>query len=449
MFHLICFLLALLRGSIRYAALPLGSLRFAAPENPMVTADVQGAFEHGPIFLPTPGSGTNFTAESENCLVLDVYALTQAASRGKMLPVYFFVQGGGFISNINPDYNGSGLIIAGGYEIVVVNFNYRVGPYGGFKKYIHHFGGDPGHVTIGGDSAGAQVVDSQVTAYGGRDDGLFYASAAESHQILAHDLNALLDTYDNLVIRTGCSSSDDTLACLRSLNVSFLQYNNVNTPFPNAMYPPLFPYGPVLDHDFIEDYTYAAYVAGRFVKTSSLGNAGTFIRDQWPLITHAQLHIWNKFYNSDAFPNFGKNASELASRGAYYQAAAVGYGEMTYMPVPNWNYRWNVQDPTADAEGLGVTHTIEINAIWGPENTNGGAPSSYYPGEVTYWTSFIRSHNLKTFRLQGTPEWQIWTVEHSYQRMIFETNNTHTEAVPAAQKEKGDWAASIALSLEQ
>lgn len=66
-------------------------------------------------------------------------------------------------------------------------------------------------------------------------------------------------------------------------------------------------------------------------KTSSLGNAGTFIRDQWPLITHAQLHIWNKFYNSDAFPNFGKNASELASRGAYYQAAAVGYGEMTYM----------------------------------------------------------------------------------------------------------------------
>lgn len=104
---------------------------------------------------------------------------------------------------------------------------------------------------------------------------------SQTSQILAHDLNALLDTYDNLVIRTGCSSSDDTLACLRSLNVSFLQYNNVNTPFPNAMYPPLFPYGPVLDHDFIEDYTYAAYVAGRFVKVPTIGgddwNEGTIL----------------------------------------------------------------------------------------------------------------------------------------------------------------------------
>lgn len=195
---------------IRYAAPPLGSLRFAAPEDPVVTAGVQDAFEHGPICLPTPGAGTNFTAESEDCLFLDVYAPTGAASQGKMLPVYFFIQGGGFISNSNPNYNGSGLIEASGYEIVVVNFNYRVGPYGflagqevlqsasvnnGLKdqrkalqwvqKYIHHFGGDPGHVTIGGDSAGAQAVDLQVTAYGGRDDGLFHASAAESQSFSA------------------------------------------------------------------------------------------------------------------------------------------------------------------------------------------------------------------------------------------------------------------------
>jgi len=256
------------------------------------------------------------------------------------------------------------------------------------------------------------------------------------------------------------------------------------------MYPPLFPYGPVFDHDFVQDYTYAAYAAGHFVKvpaiggddsnegtifvprnTSFVGDAGTFIRDQWPLVTPAQLHVWNTFYTPEAFPNFGANASELASQGAYYQAAAVGYGEMRYIcpgvnisqeqarhNVPNWNYRWNVQDPVANAEGLGVTHTIEINAIWGPENTNGGAPASYYPGGVNaaivpvaqaYWTSFIRTYNPNTYRLQGTPEWQAWTVEHSYQRMMFETNNTHMEAVPAAQKERCDWAASVALSLEQ
>jgi len=44
--------------------------------------------------------------------------------------VYFFIQGGGFNSNSNANYNGSGLVTASGFNIIVVNFNYRVGPYG-------------------------------------------------------------------------------------------------------------------------------------------------------------------------------------------------------------------------------------------------------------------------------------------------------------------------------
>jgi len=31
---------------------------------------------------------------------------------------------------------------------------------------------------------------------------------------------------------------------------------------------------------------------------------------------------------------------------------------------PSWNYRYNVEDPTQVAEGLGVPHTVEVNAIW-------------------------------------------------------------------------------------
>ena len=48
------------------------------------------------------------------------------------------------------------------------------------QKYIHHFGGDPKHVTIGGASAGAASVFYHLTAYNGRDEGLFHAAAAES-----------------------------------------------------------------------------------------------------------------------------------------------------------------------------------------------------------------------------------------------------------------------------
>jgi carboxylesterase type B len=41
------------------------------------------------------------------------------------LPVYVFIQGGGFNTDANPNFNGSGLIIASDHNIVIVTFNYR------------------------------------------------------------------------------------------------------------------------------------------------------------------------------------------------------------------------------------------------------------------------------------------------------------------------------------
>lgn len=84
--------------------------------------------QHGLICLATGANATDNTT-SEDCLFLDVYAPSKATSSSK-LPVFFFIQGGGFTSNSNANYNGSGLLEASGMNIVVVNFNYRVGPYG-------------------------------------------------------------------------------------------------------------------------------------------------------------------------------------------------------------------------------------------------------------------------------------------------------------------------------
>jgi carboxylesterase type B len=67
---------------------------------------------------------------SEDCLFLDVYAPTNAGESRNFLPVFVFIQGGGFNTNGNPNLNGSGLIAASDNNIVIVTFNYRVGPYG-------------------------------------------------------------------------------------------------------------------------------------------------------------------------------------------------------------------------------------------------------------------------------------------------------------------------------
>lgn len=84
--------------------------------------------QHGPLCIATAASPA-VTTTNEDCLFLDVYAPTNA-STGSKLPVYFYIQGGGFNTNSNGNFNGRGLIAASGYNIIVVTFNYRVGPYG-------------------------------------------------------------------------------------------------------------------------------------------------------------------------------------------------------------------------------------------------------------------------------------------------------------------------------
>ena len=385
---------------VRFAAPPLGDLRFREPQNPPTEAGVFDADTLPPICLGTD-AGPPTDEMSEDCLFLNVFA-PSTARKGSKLPVYFFIQGGGFNINSNANYNGSGLIAASDMNIVVVNFNYRVGPYGflagkevladgsvnnGLKdqrkalewvqQYISLFGGDPGHVTMGGDSAGAQSVNLQVTAYGGRDDGLFHATAAESQSFSGlRTVKENQFAYDNLVIRTKCASAADTLACLRSLTAKELQEQNFNTPFPGAQNPPLYMYGPTLDYDFISDYTYRAYAQGKFVKVPAIGgddtNEGTifapmdaanisdtdtFIKDQFPAITLEQLRVWNSLYPITGTPEFPDS-------GRARREASKGYGEMRYicpgifisgvqanMSVPNWNYRWNVIDPESAQDG--------------------------------------------------------------------------------------------------
>lgn len=353
------------------------------------------------------------------------------------------------------------------------------------QSYISRFGGDPGHVTIGGASAGAQSVDQHVLAYGGRDDGLFHATAAESQSFPPlRTVNESQFAYDNLVIRTNCSDYDDTLACLRNLTATELQEYNYNTPFPGAEEPALYMYSPTLDFDFVSDYSIKQYREGRFVhvpaiggddtdegtvfvpaNTSSIGESDKFMKNNFPSLTPAIFKNWNAYFPVE-------DASEPTDdQGAYIRQLAWGYGETRYIcptiyvsgiyaneSVPNWNYRWNVQDPESIADGLGVTHTVEVSAVWGPENTNGGAPDSYQQGGVNYgivaptqayWTSFIRTYNPNTYKLASSPRWEQWSGDNYYRRLKFQTNSTMMEMVPEAQQERCAYLSSVAVGLGQ
>ena len=69
-----------------------------------------------------------YVGGSEDCLFTDVYAPTEANKSSK-LPVYVFIQGGGFNGD-GAHPNANGLIMAGGMNIITVTFLYRGGALG-------------------------------------------------------------------------------------------------------------------------------------------------------------------------------------------------------------------------------------------------------------------------------------------------------------------------------
>ena len=164
-----------------YAAAPVGPRRLRAPEAAPSWSGVRDARRFGPA-APQSALVNGFlapqdeTADGDSWLTANVW---RPAGPETGLPVIVFVYGGAYMSGgaSNPTYDGTRLSREGG--LVVVTFDYRVGPEGfaaldGFplnrglldqvaalrwvRDNISAFGGDPARVTLIGQSAGAGSV---------------------------------------------------------------------------------------------------------------------------------------------------------------------------------------------------------------------------------------------------------------------------------------------------
>jgi len=69
------------------------------------------------------------STEAEDCLFINVWSPAVATPNSR-LPVWVYIQGGGYNSNANPNYNGSEVVATSGQNLVFVNFNYRVASWG-------------------------------------------------------------------------------------------------------------------------------------------------------------------------------------------------------------------------------------------------------------------------------------------------------------------------------
>jgi para-nitrobenzyl esterase len=193
--------------SIPYARVPVGPLRFRAPQPVHPWSGVRHC--HG--FTNCAPQQRRYTViglgryqpMGEDCLTLNV--VTPEAAATELLPVMVFVHGGGYIlgSSATPIYDGAALARHG---CVYVSVNYRLGVLGCLdlsslstaditidsnvylrdlvlalqwvRDNIAEFGGDPGNVTIFGESAGAHITATLMAMPGA--NGLFFRAISES-----------------------------------------------------------------------------------------------------------------------------------------------------------------------------------------------------------------------------------------------------------------------------
>ena len=191
---------------IPYAAPPLGPLRWRAPQAPASWHGVRPAFAFGPACPQAATKEVPLTDMSEDCLTLNVWS--PARRPGAKLPVMVWLHGGAFESGATrmAIYDGANLARRG---VVIVSVNYRLGFLGFFghpeledeakaegvptanyglldqiaalkwvRDNIEGFGGDPGNVTLFGESAGGISVLALMTAPSAR--GLFHKAIVQS-----------------------------------------------------------------------------------------------------------------------------------------------------------------------------------------------------------------------------------------------------------------------------
>ena len=170
---------------IPYAAPPVGALRFRAPQPPAMREGVLSALDMSPAcpqLIDADLTENNHAMMAEDCLSLNVWTPgTDARKR----PVMVWIHGGAYVvgSARNTAYDGARLAARG--DVVVVSINYRLGAWGFLalgdhgssydgsanaglldqlaalrwvRDNVAGFGGDPGNVTIFGESAGASSV---------------------------------------------------------------------------------------------------------------------------------------------------------------------------------------------------------------------------------------------------------------------------------------------------
>ncbi|KAI1806311.1 alpha/beta-hydrolase [Daldinia bambusicola] len=356
--------------NIRYAAPPVGDLRWAKPAAPLNQSDIQdGGIGHSciqaaPNGFNLLGAGNQspiggainqllggiplpmFSGGSEDCLFLDLwYALERCSEK---LPVVVFVYGGAYVfgskDSLQPElpfYDGTGLISQSGNNMIFVAMNYRVGAFGFLagttmenegipnaglwdqraafrwvKDYISLVGGDPRRVTAMGQSAGGGSIMHHIVGQGGKLDPLFSKAIllSPAFEYMWDRAGTAQRTFEAFARLAGCASQG--VSCLRRADASTLA--NANTQLMKQQHSGTFAVGPTPDGSYIRQLPVLELSTGNFWDIESLVLSHTIAESNVFVNGLVQTDRDFAIFVDTIFPNYTQAARITDKVSAFY-----------------------------------------------------------------------------------------------------------------------------------
>jgi len=424
---------------IPYAAPPIGELRWKPPAAATKWGGVRKATEFGSHCMQGRVFGDmNFrdAGGSEDCLFLNVWVPTK--NSGAKLPVMVWIYGGGFAAGSTSEARQDGIHLAQ-QGVIVVSMNYRLGIFGFLVHpelakesghdaagnyglldqvaglhWVHdniaEFGGDPGNVTIFGESAGSFSVSAQMAsplAKGlfqkaiGESGGAFYSGGLSFEPLSVREEKDLKTVSAKLGV--------STLAELRAIPAQKLL---------DAFAPPQsqgFDFGPDVDGYFLPEPVPAIFAAG---KQNDVPLLAGWNHDEGSFeVAFSPQKQTADSLKATAQKEFGEKAAEFlrlypSDTGARTLHSVEDFAGDRFIAFSTWDwmesqsktgkqpiyrYRFDL-GPPSDPKGpqMGAYHSSEIEYVFGQLDSKAGIAWRADDRQLSeamqkYWANFART----------------------------------------------------------
>jgi para-nitrobenzyl esterase len=444
---------------VPYAAPPVGERRWKAPQPPKPWTEVRSASQYANDCMQNPFGGDAAplgTPPAEDCLYLNVW--TPAPRAAKPLPVMVWIHGGGFVNGGSSPavYDGQRFARRG---IVFVSMNYRLGRFGFFahpaltrenpqgplgnygfldqiaalqwvKRNATAFGGDPGNVTVFGESAGGGSVHTLmisplaqglfhkaiVQSGGGRSRGpISMRHIRDAHASGRPSAEAVGVAFAEKAGVKG--EGPEALAALRALPADAL-VNGMNL----VNQQPDTYSGPMVDGVVVPSEAEAAFREGKQAKVPYLVGANDREFGFFPIPAERTDAMFAAFgadkekalraYDPEGKGDKGEMGVRLVSDQAMVEPARM-LARLAARTQPTWSYRFAYVASSLRAKERGALHATEIPFVFATVRAKYDAattPEDQAMGDVmnACWAAFARTGDPSG---EGCPKWPRYTAE--------------------------------------